>query len=110
MLARVKAGEKREDVQADIDRRNRIADQPEPKPKGQKLGPDGKPVDANGNHMGPGGVMVGPNGAPLGPGGKPMPGAAPKEPKKPEAAADKSLGKLDKIITELGAINKSLKC
>ena len=104
---RVKRGEDAGDVMADINQRR--ADRL--KPKGQKLGPDGKPVDANGNHMGPGGVMVGPNGAPLGPGGKPQPGAAPKEPKKPEQViADKLGGKLDEQITLLGDIKAALKC
>ena len=75
-------------------------------PGGQPLGPDGKPVGPGGNHVGPDGKMVGPNGEPLGPNGKPVPAG----PKKPGGGKDPSLDKLDKIITELGSINKSLQC
>ena len=79
----------------------------EEKAKNQPLGPDGKPVGPGGNHVGPDGKMVGPNGEPLGPGGG---GGGPDGPKKPGGGKDPSLEKLDKIITELGSINKSLQC
>ena len=78
----------------------------EEKAKNQPNGPDGKPVGPGGNHVGPDGKMVGPNGEPLGPNGKPVPAG----PKKPGGGKDPSLDKLDKIITELGSINKSLQC
>jgi len=79
-------------------------------PGGQPLGPDGKPVGPGGNHVGPDGKMVGPNGEPLGPGGGGGGGGGPDGPKQPGGGNDPSLEKLDKIITELGSINKSLQC
>jgi len=82
-------------------------------PGGQPLGPDGKPVGPGGNHIGPDGKMVGPNGQPLGPNGQPLdPNGKPipDGPKQPGGGQDPSLEKLDKIITELVAVNKSLTC
>ena len=82
-------------------------------PGGQPLGPDGKPVGPGGNHIGPDGKMVGPNGQPLGPNGQPLdPNGkpVPDGPKQPGGGQDPSLEKLDKIITELVAVNKSLTC
>ena len=75
---------------------------------GKPIGPDGKPIPGGGgadpNAPGAGGGGVDPN-APGGGGG-----AAPAGPKKPGGGKDPSLEKLDKIITELGSINKSLQC
>jgi len=85
----------------------------EEKAKNQPLGPDGKPVGPGGNHIGPDGKMVGPNGQPLGPNGQPLdPNGKPipDGPKQPGGGQDPSLEKLDKIITELVAVNKSLTC
>jgi len=94
-------------IKAEDERRAKMA---QPKVGAPPLGPDGKPVDANGNHIGPNGKMVGPNGEPLGPGGQPVPGAAPKEPKKPEKAMANLQAELAKQTTLLGDIKAALKC
>ena len=93
-------------IEAEDKRRADVQEALKPKVGGPPLGPDGKPVLPGGNHVGPDGKMVGPNGEPLGPNGKPVP----EGPKKPGGGKDPSLDKLDKIITELGSINKSLQC
>ena len=107
---RMRRGEDAADLMKEMDERRAKRAEPEPKPKGQQLGPDGKPVEANGNHIGPGGVMVGPNGEPLDPGGQPVPGAAPKEPKKPAQVMADMQGELAKQTTLLGDIKAALKC
>ena len=75
---------------------------------GNPIGPGGKPIPGGGgggvDPNAPGGGGVDPN-APGG-GGKPVPDG----PKQPGGGNDPSLEKLDKIITELGTINKSLQC
>ena len=86
----------------------------------KKLGDDApKMFDLDGNPIpnggGGGGGGADPN-APGGGGGGADPnapgggGGGPAGPKKPGGGKDPSLEKLDKIITELGSINKSLQC
>ena len=94
MLKRVRAGENREDVQADIDKRNQNA--LKPKVGAPPLGPDGKPVDANGNPV---------------PGGGGGGGGGPVEPKQPEnAVVDGLKPTLEDIKGELVKIEKHLQC
>ena len=89
-------------IEAEDKRRADVKDALKPKVGAPPLGPDGKPV-------GPGGKPVDKNGNPL-PGGGGG-GDGPIEPKKPvNPLTDKVIPKMDKMLTELQKINKSLAC